>query len=168
MFIRLYFLLPNEQLTKKVITELTQEGIHYKNIHALARNETADSSLPSATKWQKIDISHIIEKFAWNINLAIFIMAFLGLVYFLSNNMDMAAISCIVIMTITFILGDAFALLTPRVHLNEFEYALRHGEVLLMVDCLKKDTARIETMVMKHHPAAIAGGSCWTINAIGL
>ncbi|MDH5471860.1 MAG: hypothetical protein OEY87_05805 [Gammaproteobacteria bacterium] len=168
MFLRLYFLLPNEELTQRLIPELVQHGVSKNNIHAIVRNKTTDISLPETNKWQKKDFSHQLENFAWNSNLAIFFLAFLSLALCLWFDMKIPAILSIVVMAITFIVGDLFAMLIPKVHLDEFEHALSHGEVLLMVDTLKKNSATIENMVSKHHPAAIAGGSCWTLNAYGI
>ena len=167
MFLRLYFLLPNEELTQKVISELINARVSKNNIHAIIRHKSPNSSLPDSSKWQRMDISQQIENYAWNANLVIFFIAFISLIYFLFMNMAIPAVLSIAIMAISFILGDMFALLVPKVHLGEFEHALNHGEVLLMIDCSKKHSANIEDLVSRNHPAAIAGGSCWSINAIG-
>ena len=114
------------------------------------------------------DITHKIEDFVWNFNLIIFFLAAISLGVFLFLNMNYLAMLSISIMAISFILGDAFALLAPKVHLDEFEHALNHGEVLLMVDTSKKHSMEIENLITRRHPAAIAGGSCWSINAMGI
>ena len=81
MFRRLYFLLPNEELANQVIPELIDSGIKKKNIHAIVRN-ASHSSLPPANKWQRMDLSHIIEDFVWQSNLVIFFLALiLGRIY---------------------------------------------------------------------------------------
>ncbi|MCW8911184.1 MAG: hypothetical protein OQK76_11265 [Gammaproteobacteria bacterium] len=167
MFIRLYFLLPDEAQAHQLIPDLINYGISKKNIHAIVRNNP-DSSLPASTKWQRMDITQQIESFVWNSNLILFFIALLSLITFLFLEMNLAAITSIIIMAITFIMGDIFALFVPKIHLNEFEHALNHGEVLLMIDTLKKNSAMIEDKIARHHPAAIAGGSCWTINAMGI
>lgn len=113
-----------------------------------------------------MDLNHLIEDYVWQANLAIFFLALASFFVFLFLDMNLPAILSILVMAASFILGDLFAMFTPKIHLDEFEHALSHGEVLLMVDTLKKDCAKIEDLVRKHHPAAIAGGSCWTINAL--
>ena len=168
MFLRLYFLLPNEKLTQKIIPELYKYGIPKKNIHTIIRNKKATASLPFSTKWQRMDASQKIENYVWNTNLLIFFLSFICFIYFLFTNMDIPAVISIIIMAVSFILGDVFAILIPKVHLGEFEHALNHGEVLLMIDTSKKHSANIEDLVTRNHPAAIAGGSCWSINAIGI
>ena len=115
-----------------------------------------------------MDIAQQIENFVWNSNLALFFVALISFILFLFLEINLAAITSIIIMAITFIMGDIFALFVPRIHLDEFEHALNHGEVLLMIDTLKKNSAEIEDKITRYHPAAIAGGSCWTINAMGI
>lgn len=168
MFLRLYFLLPNEELTQQIIPELLNANVRKNNIHAIIRKQSPNSSLPDSSKWQRMDISQQIENYAWNTNLIVFFLAFISLPVFLFLNMNIPAALSIVIMAASFILGDAFALLVPKVHLGEFEHALNHGEVLLMVDTSKKHSASIEDLITRNHPAAIAGGSCWSINAMGI
>lgn len=168
MFVRLYFLLPNEETAQQLVPGLLNSGINKDNIHALVRNSRPGSDLPSTTKWQRMDLSHMIESVAWNTNLLVFFLALASLPVFLLLDMNIPAILSIVVMAVSFILGDAFALLIPKVHLNEFEHALSHGEVLLMVDTSRKNSARIEDLISRHYPAAVPGGSCWTINAIGI
>ena len=168
MFLRLYFLLPNEELTQQIIPELLNANVSKNNIHAIIRKQSPNSSLPDSSKWQRMDISQQIENYAWNTNLIVFFLAFISLPVFLFLNMNIPAALCIAIMATSFIIGNAFALLVPKVHLGEFEHALNHGEVLLMVDTSKKHSASIEDLITRNHPAAIAGGSCWNINAMGI
>jgi len=168
MFLRLYFLLPDEHQAQKVIPDLLDLGISKNNIHAIIRHQPSSQSLPATNKWQRMDISHFIEDFAWNCNFCIFFLALISLVTSLILDMNSIAIVSIVIMAATFVLGDLFATLIPRVHLDEFEDALKHGEVLLMVDTTRNQSITIEEKILKHHPAAIAGGSCWTISALGI
>ncbi|MDH5765029.1 MAG: hypothetical protein OEZ38_03350 [Gammaproteobacteria bacterium] len=168
MFLRLYFLLPNERLAQNVIPDLLELGVRKNNIHAIIRHQPSAQSLPASNKWQRMDISHLIEDFAWNCNFCIFFLALLSFAISLFFNMNSIAIASIIIMAFTFILGDLFATLIPRVHLDEFEDALKHGEVLLMVDTTRKQSTAIEEKILKHHSTAIAGGSCWTISAIGI
>ena len=168
MFLRLYFLLPNEELTQQIVSELIKANISKNNIHAIIRKQSPNSSLPDSSKWQRMDISQQIENYAWNTNLIVFFLALISLPVFLFFNMNIPAAISIAIMIASFILGDAFALLVPKVHLGEFEHALNHGEVLLMIDTSKKYSAAIEDLISRNHPAAIAGGSCWHINALGI
>jgi hypothetical protein len=58
------------------------------------------------------------------------------------------------------ILGDRFAHV-PNVHLQEFRDALRHGEILLMIDVPQQRVDEVEYRVLARHPEAVAGGSSW-------
>lgn len=168
MFIRLYFLLPDELLTKRVVDELTGTGIKHQQIHALKRNRNEQKHPSKNPQWQRLDMAQRIEKLAWNSNLVVFFIALLMLIFSLMTSLTGLAIAAVVVMLATFLLGDIFASRIPKVHLQEFEDALSHGEVLLMVDVPEKRVVETEDRVLSHHPAAIAGGSSWTIHSLGI
>lgn len=168
MYMRIYFLLPNVQLTSDIIDKLAESGISRKQIHVMVRNKVPGVDLPEATKWQKKDAARIIESFLWVSNLAIFFIALIIMLSALISGSYFLALGCIGIMIVSFLTGDLFALFVPRVHLSEFEHALSHGEVLLMIDTLKKKAPEIEEIIERYCPSAIPGGSCWTISSIGI
>lgn len=168
MFIRLYFLLPDEIHTKQVVDDLAGNGIKHHQIHALKRNRNDAKHNRDNPEWQRLNMAQRIEKLAWNSNLIIFFIALLVLVLSLANGLTGLAIAAFVVMAASFLLGDIFAARIPKVHLKEFEDALSHGEVLLMVDVPEKQVVTTEELVLSHHPAAIAGGSSWTIHSLGI
>ena len=168
MFLRLYFLLPDEQQAAKLVQDLETAGIKRKHLHAHARNEEQLGGLPRRTKWQAADAGRFIEDFAWNTDLSIFFVASIGMFITLFLEAYVWSFLLAAIMLITFTVGAYFAILVPRVHLDEFEYALQHGEILLMVDVAETKVADIEHFIERHHPAAVPGGSSWTIDALGI
>jgi len=168
MFIRLYFLLPDELLTKRVVDDLASTGIKHQQIHALKRNRNEQKHQQINPQWQRLDMAQRIEKIAWNSNLIIFFIALFVLMLSLPSDLTGLAITAVVVMLATFLLGDIFASRIPKVHLQEFEDALSHGEVLLMVDVPENRVVETEDRVLSHHPAAIAGGSSWTIHSLGI
>ncbi len=168
MLRRLYFLLPDEHLTKHIIDELIDSGMKIKQIHALKRTTIIDTELPDATPWQKLDMAQKLENVIWNSNLVMFALALLVLLIALLIQMYTLAFASFLVVVGTFVLGDLFATFMPRVHLREFEDALSHGEVLLMIDVPSQQIAEIESRVLHHHPAAIPGGTSWTIQLMGL
>ena len=95
-------------------------------------------------------------------------LALLVLLIALLTQLYTLAFASFIVMVVTFVLGDLFATFMPRVHLREFEDALSHGEVLLMIDVPSQQVAEIEARVLHHHPAAIPGGASWTIQLKGL
>ena len=70
------------------------------------------------------------------------------------------------VMLISFLLGEEFTRRVPDVHLSEFRDALRHGEILLMIDVPVTKVERFEALVHRHHPEAVTGGVGWHIDAL--
>ena len=165
MYLRLYFLLPDEQRCKQVINTLLNNGVSRKKIRAHQRN-TGKQNIGDA--WQRIHRAEQLEAVAWRADLVIFFLALLALAVSLWMGSILWSIVSSVILVASFLLGDLFAEFVPRVHLGEFEHALSHGEVLLMVDVDHDRVAEIEQLVHNKHPAAIPGGSSWTIQSLGM
>ena len=78
------------------------------------------------------------------------------------------AVLSFVILALSFIAGALFAMRVPDTHLDEFRGALSHREVLLMVDVPKWRVAEVEEIVYRRHPEVTAGGTGWTIHALGI
>jgi hypothetical protein len=72
------------------------------------------------------------------------------------------------VMIASFTIGALFALRMPTVHLDEFHEALRHGELLLMVDVSRDCVEDIEELMRHRHPEAVTGSSGWTPDAFGV
>jgi len=51
---------------------------------------------------------------------------------------------------------------------DEFHEALRHGELLLMVDVSRDCVEDVEELMRRRHPEAVAGGSGWTPDVFGV
>lgn len=167
MYYRLYFLLPDETHAQRAMDSLKQAGVKPTMMHAHQRNvpDAADES--DTAPWQRVKRAEKMEAWAWRADLAIFFLALLGLVVSLWMGSTWFSIGFITLMLISFIAGNLFAGWVPRVHLREFEHALSHGEVLLMVDVKHDRVAEIENLVHSKHPAAVAGGSSWTLPSMG-
>jgi hypothetical protein len=56
----------------------------------------------------------------------------------------------------------------PTIHLDEFHEAIRHGELLLMVDVSRDCVEDVEELMRRRHPEAVTGGSVWTPDAFGV
>ena len=124
--------------------------------------------LPKATKEQIHDNAHLIEDVLWKANLTLFFVALAVFVYSVLTGSMFYAVTCLAVMTVSFISGDFFAMYIPHIKLNEFKHAIKHNEILLMVDIPKKRVAEIEDCIHRHHPAAIEGGSSWSLHFMGL
>ena len=167
MFLRLYFLLPDENTAQKVVDDLNQTGIDFRNLHAHVKHVSSDQ-LPAATRWQKMDLAQSLENVIWHSDLIIFFIALIVFLAVLVMGSLYWSLAALALMLVTFLTGNWFAEFMPKVHLREFEHALSHGEVLLMVDVPRQKVAEVEDQVRHHHPAAIPGGSSWTIHSLGI
>ena len=80
MYLRLNFLLPDEQHAQEVIESLSAAGIQSHSIHAHKRNlEQAFGDETAGHSWQRIDHAERMEAWAWRADLGIFILALVGL-----------------------------------------------------------------------------------------
>jgi hypothetical protein len=55
----------------------------------------------------------------------------------------------------------------PDATLQEFQDALAHGEILLMVDVATRHVTELEARVHRLHPEAVVGGVSWLPDAPG-
>jgi hypothetical protein len=167
MYFRLYFLLPDEQHAQAAMNSLRSAAIDERKIRAHKRHKPS-SDMADQASWQRLDPAERVEKIAWRADLAIFFLALLLVCIAWWQASVTFAVVGLLIMAACFLLGNFFAEYIPRVHLREFEHALSHGEVLLMVDVPHERVAEIEGRIHREHPAAIAGGSSWTIQSLGI
>ena len=165
---RLYFLFPKVEHARRVVEELKQAGIDKAHVHAMARADIDISSLPVATPQQKNDKVWFVERLFWNGNLAVFGLALIGLLISLYWGFSVWSGLAIVVLLVTFIAGERFAVKVPHAHLNEVKGALAHGEILLMVDIPKQRITEVNDLVYRRHPEGGFGGVGWTIEALGI
>lgn len=137
-------------------------------MYTIAKDEGMIDDLPRSTQRQRSDTVWRLEWMSWNTNLAIFLMALIGLVVALVTSAMAWAVVCGLIMALTFVLGQWFTDRVPNAHLTEFQDALAHGEILLMVDMQVWRVKEIEDYVHKQHPEAAVGGVGWTIERLGI
>ncbi len=165
MYLRLYFLLPDEHHVRAAIDTLRAAGVSDRKIRAHKRNKINAGHIAN---WQRLDPAERFERIAWRVDLALFFIALFMFCAALWSASVIFIVLSLLVMTVSFLLGSFFAEYVPRVHLREFEHALSHGEVLLTVDVRDDRVAEIETRMHREHPAAIAGGSSWTLPLLGI
>jgi len=165
---RLYFLIPDRANALRVVDELGKNGIAVDQIHALGDRRTRLDGLPTSTLRQANDSASRLEKILWNANLASFAMAlcvFIALL--LTLKWSGWLLLPVAVMVANFLAGLRFTSV-PNTHLGEFQDALTHGEILLMVDVAETEVARVERQVQHEHPEAHVGGVGWGSTALGL
>ena len=163
MFRRLHFLLPNANLAQNVVNELLSLGVNGKHIHTYGEHNMPLESLQPATHNQIEDKAQHVEDIAWNGNLIIFATFLLLFIITLMTENYQLALVCVGVMLITFALGNFFTRYIPHTHLKNFKEALSHNELLMMVDVANEKAAEIENKIHRHHPAAVEGGTSWTV-----
>jgi hypothetical protein len=164
---RLYFLLPDAEHARVVVNELEARGIGRNFMHAIAGRGGDVNGLPVASRMQRKDLGARIEHYLWGGNLALFFLALIALVVFALLPLSWWWLLLPAgIMLVSFLTGLEFVMHTPNVHLAEFQSAMRHREILLMIDVPAGQVAEVEEMVHRHHPEAITGGVGWNVNAL--
>lgn len=165
---RLFFIFPSAEETGAAVTDVLNLGIPQSHLHALAREGVDLSNLPQATHRQRRGVLGQIAHIFWYSELGIFFLALAGFILTLFWGFSLWSFLALMAMAITLFTGAYYAIKIPETTLDEFHSALAHKEVLLMVDVPMKLVAEIETYITHRHPAAIAGGSSWTIDAFGV
>jgi len=164
---RLYFLLPDVAHARAVVAKLETNGIERKYTHVIAAQGIDLEGLPLSSPNQRMDLGARLETIFWDGNLVLFFLALMVLtVLFLMNASGFWLLVPAIIMLTTFIAGVGFTKYIPNVHLSEFADALRHQEILLMVDVPVGQVARVEKLIHSNHPEAVAGGVGWHIAAL--
>lgn len=157
---RLFFLLPDRELTRDVVSELEAAGVSHGHVHVVASITQDLDELPPATVWQKTDMAHGIEL---GIGLGgtagllggVLAVAFppAGLVLgggaLLATTLAGAGIG-----------GVVSALMSSHTHnaeLDDYRGAIERGDILLMVDVPRARVDSIRSLVLDHHPDARIG-----------
>lgn len=168
MLRRLYYLFPDVEHTQTVVDELTSLNVPRHRMHVMARSNIDLHSLPGATHRQKSDSMHHIVTLGWNINLLLFFLALTTLIAGLFAESAVLAIISALIMIATFTGGYLYTTHLPGINLSDFENALSHDEILLMVDVPLKLVEAVESHMHHKHFDAYDGGISWTVGAFGL
>jgi len=165
---RLYFLFPDAGQARAAVHDLMRLDVAPDRLHTIARPDIGLDDLPVATDPQRRDALAQIEKGLWNGNLALFALAAVGLALAIVFGAIGWAALAVLVMAVSVAGGAWFAMRLPHVHLDEFRAALRHGEILLMVDVTRDCIEEIEAMMQRRHPESVAGGSGWTPDLFGV
>jgi len=154
---RLYFVLPDPDHAREVVEELEQASVPRTSLHAVAREGVLLAGLPAATPVQQADRLHSLERLLWRGNLAFFFVMFALLLVGLSTGSGWLVALGVAAMVVSFVVGELWTHV-PDTSLHEFDDAIAHGEVLLMVDVPPRRVDEIEHRVHRRHPEATVGG----------
>lgn len=152
---RLYFLMPNINVTHELVKELLLSHVEERYIHVIAKEGTPMEDLPEASLIQKSDFVPAIEK-------GLTIGAITGVVCGLVA-MTFPPAGLVIGGGAVFAIGAAGAgvgglmssmvgIGLPSSRLEKFEDAINSGEFLVLIDVPRVRVDEIEAMVKKHHP----------------
>lgn len=164
---RIYFLIPNIEMTRNIVNELLLERVDERHIHILAKRGTDMGNLPEASYLQKSDLIPALEQ---GVSVGGFTGLMSGLVVMAYPGGPMLAGGTILATTLA---GVFFgALMSSMVgssvgnrQIKQFSEAIEQGNFLLMIDLPKQRIEEIEKVVMKNHPETMWKGTEPTIPA---
>ncbi len=163
---RLYFLLPDADVARKIVDELLLAHIPYEHIHLIARSETTLDQLPEAGISQKTDLVPALER-GLAVGGSVGALAGLAALAFPPAGLVVAGGA-----VLFGALGGAgfgawisgmIGVSLPNSRLERFESAIEDGMLLMMVDVPKQRVDEFQAMVKEHHPEADIEGTEPTI-----
>jgi hypothetical protein len=163
---RIYFLLPDVDLARKVVDELLLARISDDHIHVIAKEGTAMADLPEATLAQKSDVVPAMER-GIAVGGATGLLAGVAAVTFPPAGLVLGggAVLAIALAGTGFgaIMSTMIGVSVPNTRHKQFEAAVSDGEVLMLVDVPKDRVDEIEGMVKQQHPEVDIEGTEPTI-----
>lgn len=159
---RLYFLLPDLEVTHKLVDELLLARIEDRHMHVIAKEGTPLKDIREASPLQKSDFIPALEKGlvggAYMGLLAGLVAAAFppaGLVIGGGAVLAITAAGA----TVGGLMSSMVGISIPSGRLEKFEGAIQAGEILMLVDVPRQRVDEIEGLVKKHHPNADIEGT---------
>lgn len=158
---RIYYLIPNIEIAKKIVDELLLVRIDEKHLHVLAKRGTPMENLPQASYLQKTDFIPALEQG----------LVLGGLSGFISGMVALAMTGGPILVGGTILatsLAGAIvgAWLSSMVgssvgnrQIKQFSEAIEKGEFLMMIDLPKQRIDEVERIVNMNHPESKCGGT---------
>lgn len=158
---RLYFMLPDTESCKKVVTELKNAGIAERHLHVVASLAVPLDDLPEATLLQKSELTHGVEK-GIALGGAAGLLGGMLVVAFPPAGLVVGGAALLTAVTAGSAGFGALAmgLISKDIHskkLAAFERDIEQGHVLLIVDVPKNEIEQWKRLITEHHPEAEIG-----------
>ncbi|OQK17793.1 hypothetical protein AU255_08005 [Methyloprofundus sedimenti] len=152
---RIYFLVPNIEVTHKIVDELHTLGIEDYHLHILAKRDTPLEDLPEATEFQKTDFIPAVERGA-ALGATTGLLAGLVGLRFAGFAIAGAPVLGVLVFggTIGAMMSGLAGLQVGNSKVKKYEEAIENGELLVMVDISKEQIDDISKIIVKHHPSA--------------
>jgi len=164
----MFFLLADEARGSALVADLGSAGIAREQLHAVTGGGRILQQFPPATAREQRDIGWRLQRWVWAAILALLALTALGLALALYTGHTLAAVAAAGVLVAAVAIGVMLVYRLPDTHLGEFNIALGHGDIVLMVDVPKRRVTEIAQLVRRRHPEAEASGIGWTIAALGI
>ena len=165
---RLYFLLPSVARARQVVDELLLARIDDHHIHVLAKDGVELGDLPQANLLQRSDFIHGIE-IGLGVGGATGVLAGLVAIAFPPGGIALGGWTVLACALAGALIGAWVSGMigtdVPNSQLKDFDQAVEHGQILMMVDVPKDKVEAVTNMIRRHHPEADMHGIEPTIPA---
>lgn len=153
---RIYFLVPDIETSRTIVTELKEAEVEEKHIHIVAADNVSLEELPEASLLQKSDFLAAVER---GIPLGAAAGLLAGLVTIVvPGGVAMGGGALLATMAagagVGSWMGSMVALDIPNSRHREFQQAIDRGEFLILIDVPKERVLEIENLVLAHHSGA--------------
>ena len=153
---RIYFLVPNIDVTKKIVDDLLLARVNEGHIHVLAKRNTPLDNLPAANFLQKSDFIPALEQGMLVGGLAGMLFGLAAVLIFGSLKLNG------VMVLVSALFGAGFGAWVSSMvgssigsrRLKQFAQAIENGDFLMMVDVPSQRVEGVEQLVKDKHPRA--------------
>lgn len=159
---RIYFLVPDVPLAKRIVDELLLARIEERHLHVLAKRGTPLEDLPEASLLQKSDFIPAVER---GVALGGAAGILVGLVA-VALPATPLVVAGGVLLAISLAgagvgawLGGMVGMNVGSTRVQQFAEAIEHGSLLVMADVPRGRVEEIEERVRAHLPAVEIGGT---------
>jgi hypothetical protein len=157
---RIYFLVPNIEITKKIVDDFLLARVEERHIHVLAKRGTPLEDLPEASFLQKTDFFPALEQgvalggatglLAGLVAIALPTGLVLGGGALLAISLAGAGVGGLMSSMVGISIGSR--------RIKQFQEAMEKGQFLVMIDVDRDRVEEVETITKKHHPEAECEG----------
>jgi hypothetical protein len=159
---RLYFLVPDTQVGKKVVDELLLAHVEWKHIHVIAKRGTPLEDLPEASHWQKSDVVPALQRAIPVGGATGLLCGLVGLA--LEPHLVIAGGGILLATSLAGVgvgayLGGMVGLNVGNTRHKAFEQAIERGELLVIADVPRDRVEDISERIREAHPQAEVKGT---------
>lgn len=154
---RLYFMLPDVDTCRSVVTELREQGVPERHLHVIASDWVPHEDLPEASMIQSSEFAHGIER-GLGIGGVAGLLGGLLAVTFPPAGVILGGEAILAVALggagLGAIVSGMVAKDIPKHELADFEADIARGKVLLLVDVPKREIEQWQDLIKQHHPEA--------------